>query len=64
MTPLKDLINILNSKYKHWESLKEIYDQVKEIYGSVYTPWIFWEFVKTNKKNKNFMQEFEKTSFI
>mgnify|MGYP006879610179 FL=1 len=28
------------------------------------SPWIFCEFVKRNKNNKEFMKEFDSTSFV
>ena len=61
---LSDLISILKSKYSTGESLKSLYDQVKEAYGSANVGAIFSTFASEMKNNKKFMEEFNKTSFI
>jgi hypothetical protein len=59
-----DLISILKSKYNTGESLKSLYDQVKEAYGSANVGTIFSTFASEMKNNKKFMEEFNKTSFV
>ena len=61
------LYRILKSKYEnHGMTLKEIYDEVIYMQGIRDSALIFFEFVKRKKEegDKEFMDEFNKTSFV
>ena len=62
MTNNHEIFEILNSKYKHWETLYDLYDQVRQAYWLAGID-IFSVFCKNNKKNEEFINEFNKTSF-
>lgn len=61
---LNFLLWILQSKYKNWEKLEEIFKQLKESFWAVYSISIFQEFCLKNKKSKAFNEEFQKSCFI
>ena len=60
---INNLVSILDYKYSTGDSLKEIYDETIKIYGN-HGKALFMEFALQNKNNKDFMDEFHKTSFI
>ncbi len=57
------IVKQLTYHHKNGYTLKELYDWLEKIYGIGKSPWVFSEFVKQNKHNEAFMNEFNSTSF-
>jgi DNA polymerase III sliding clamp (beta) subunit (PCNA family) len=65
--PLESLINIMNNKINNQGySLKQLYDEVIKMQGTVDGALVFSEFIKRQKEagNTKLMDEFKKTSFV
>ena len=60
---LKSLIGCLKYEYSRGMTLFEIHQTVKKSHGRDNTAIIFYNFVKINKKNQSFMEEFNTTVF-
>ena len=60
---IESLLLIMQSKYKHGESLYSIFEQTKAGYERGAAQVIFHSFVKKNRENKAFMNEFNSTVF-
>ena len=61
---MENLTNILQNLYTNGKTLKYIYDTVIMCRGSSQWPYIFLEFIKRNRWDDVFMNEFNSTSFI
>jgi hypothetical protein len=61
---IEQLNKILLSKWKCGETLLNLFQDVREIYGQVSGGEIFYCFAKANKKNQKFMEEFNRTAFL
>lgn len=59
-----NLLKILNSKYDKGLSLSDIYEELKEAYGTLNGNLIMSEFLFHNKDNKEIMEEMHRTAFI
>lgn len=58
------LLNIMQSKWKHGDSLFTIFQEVKQGYrDSATAQSIFHGFIKKNQHDEKFMDEFNSTSF-
>jgi hypothetical protein len=58
------ILNIMQSKWKHGDSLFTIFQETKQGYSDRATAQaIFHAFVKNNKHDRKFMDEFNSTSF-
>ena len=60
---VKNLISIMNGWLNQGWSLSDIYDEVVDFQGLKTGGLMFYEFVKTHKKDKKFMAEFNRTAF-
>ncbi len=58
------IIKQLTYKYKMGYKLKRLYDELMEVLGMANSPWVFSEFIELNKNDKEFMKEFNSTSFV
>lgn len=61
---IKQIVEHATYRYKMGQTLKSIYDDFNFAFGSADGPWYFSEFVVQNKKDKQFMKEFNTTCFI
>jgi hypothetical protein len=67
MTNIDNLIKIMNGLVKnHGYSLKQLYDETTNNYGTINGSVIFSEFIKKarDKKDSLILDEFYKTSFL
>jgi hypothetical protein len=59
---MSELLNIMQSKWERGDSLFAIFQEAKEAYGAT-AQAIFHAFIKKNKHDKKFMDEFNSTCF-
>jgi hypothetical protein len=61
---MSELLDKMQYKWKHGDALFTIFQETKEAYAWATAQAIFHAFVKNNKHDRKFMDEFNSTSFV